>query len=292
MIDAHDAHRGTALFPVATGAALIRPELDPSAYCLVGRLGDLEPSGAPPWAPGRREELADVERRGQGSEDLWCMSEVDIFSDLDGQEMAAIAAAAPMRQFAPGELLYSPPQPMETLFILKQGRVRIFRVSRDGRALTTAIITPGTIFGEMLLLGQQMHDNFAEALDKVTVCVMSRSDVQRFLLSDSRIAARICEILGNRVSQLERRLSDTVFKSVPQRIATTLCLLAGQEPRRLLGRGIQIQLTHEQVAALAGTSRETTTKILNEYADQGLVHLGRGRITIADLPRLAAEAGE
>ena len=292
MIDAHDAHAGTALFPVATSAALIRPELDPSAYCLVGRLGDLEPSGAPPWAPGRREELADVERRGQGSEDLWCMSEVDIFSDLDDQEMAAIAAAAPMRQFAPGELLYSPPQPMETLFILKQGRVRIFRVSRDGRALTTAIITPGTIFGEMLLLGQQMHDNFAEALDKVTVCVMSRSDVQRFLLSDSRIAARISEILGNRVSQLERRLSDTVFKSVPQRIATTLCLLAGQEPRRLLGRGIQIQLTHEQVAALAGTSRETTTKILNEYADQGLVHLGRGRITIADLPRLAAEAGE
>ena len=292
MIDAHDAHAGTALFPVATTAALIRPELDPSAYCLVGRLGDLEPSGAPPWASGRREELADVERRGQGSEDLWCMSEVDIFSDLDDQEMAAIAAAAPMRQFAPGELLYSPPQPMETLFILKQGRVRIFRVSRDGRALTTAIITPGTIFGEMLLLGQQMHDNFAEALDKVTVCVMSRSDVQRFLLSDSRIAARISEILGNRVSQLERRLSDTVFKSVPQRIATTLCLLAGQEPRRLLGRGIQIQLTHEQVAALAGTSRETTTKILNEYADQGLVHLGRGRITIADLPRLAAEAGE
>ena len=292
MIDAHDAHAGTALFPVATSAALIRPELDPSAYCLVGRLGDLEPSGAPPWASGRREGLADVERRGQGSEDLWCMSEVDIFSDLDDQEMAAIAAAAPMRQFAPGELLYSPPQPMETLFILKQGRVRIFRVSRDGRALTTAIITPGTIFGEMLLLGQQMHDNFAEALDKVTVCVMSRSDVQRFLLSDSRIAARISEILGNRVSQLERRLSDTVFKSVPQRIATTLCLLAGQEPRRLLGRGIQIQLTHEQVAALAGTPRETTTKILNEYADQGLVHLGRGRITIADLPRLAAEAGE
>lgn len=233
-----------------------------------------------------------MERRGRGGEDLWCLSEVDIFADLDDAEMGAIAAAAPMRQFSPGELLYSPPQPMETLFILKQGRVRIFRVSADGRALTTAIITPGTIFGEMLLLGQQMHDNFAEALDAVTVCAMSRSDVQRFLLSDARIAARISGILGNRVAQLERRLSDTVFKSVPQRVATTLCLLAEQEPRRLLPRSIQIQLTHEQVAALAGTSRETTTKVLNEYADQGLVHLGRGRITITDLPRLTAETGE
>jgi CRP/FNR family cyclic AMP-dependent transcriptional regulator len=265
---------------------------DPSAYCLVGGLGDLQPHGRVPWAPGRREELADVERRGQGAEDLWCMSEVDIFADLSETEMTAIAAAAPMRQFSPGELLYSPPQEMETLFILKQGRVRIFRVSPDGRALTTAIITPGTIFGEMMLLGQQMHDNFAEALEHVTVCVMRRADVQRLLLSDARIALRISDILGNRVSQLERRLSDSVFKSVPQRIATTLRLLADQEQRRPLGRGLQVPLTHEQVAALAGTSRETTTKILNEYADQGLLRLGRGKITILDLARLAAEAGD
>jgi CRP-like cAMP-binding protein len=284
----------TGEFPARADAVAGQPDSDPdpSTYCLVGRLDDLEPFGARPWAPGRREELADVERRAHGSEDPWCMSEVDIFTDLNDQEMATIAAAAPMRQFTPGELLYSPPQPMETLFILKQGRVRIFRVSPDGRALTTAILTPGTIFGEMLLLGQQMHDNFAEALDKVTVCVMTRSDVQRFLLSDARIAARISEILGSRVSQLERRLSDTVFKSVPQRVATTLCLLADQEPRRLLGRGIQIHLTHEQVAALAGTSRETTTKILNEYAVQGLIHLGRGRVTILDLLRLTKETGE
>lgn len=233
-----------------------------------------------------------MEHRGEGAADLWCMAEVDIFADLSAAEMEAIAAAAPMREFAPGELLYSPPQPMETLFILKQGRVRIFRVSPDGRALTTAIITPGTIFGEMLLLGQQMHDNFAEALDQVIVCVMTRADVQTFLLSDARIAARISEILGNRVSQLERRLSDTVFKSAPQRIASTLCLLVHEQRRRSLGRGIQVLLTHEQVAALAGTSRETTTKILNEYAEHGLVRLGRGKITIVDLPGLAAESGE
>ncbi len=234
----------------------------------------------------------DVEASGRGGEDLWCMSEVDIFVDLSTADMEAIAAAAPMRTFAPGELLYAPPQPMETLFILKEGRVRIFRLAPDGRALTTAIITPGTIFGEMLLLGQQMHDNFAEALGNVTVCVMSKSNVETMLLSDARIAARISEILGKRVIQLERRLSDTVFKTVPQRVATTLCLLADQAQRRPLGRGIQVQLTHEQIAALAGTSRETTTKVLNEYADQGLLRLGRGKVTILDLPRLAAQAGD
>ncbi len=280
------------LSPVARAARAQRNgrgAVDPSAYCLVG---SLERDDRAPWAPGRREELADVERRGQTAVDLWCMSEVDIFADLDDAEMAAIAAAAPMRQYSPGELLHAPPQKMETLFILKEGRVRIFRVSSDGRALTTAILTPGTIFGEMMLLGQQMYDNFAEALEAVTVCVMSRADVQRFLLSDARIAARISEMLGSRVLQLERRLSDSVFKSVPQRIASTLCLLAEQEQRRPLSKGIQVALTHEQVAALAGTSRETTTKVLNEYAEHGLLRLGRGKLTILDVRKLAAEAGE
>ncbi|WP_308409571.1 Crp/Fnr family transcriptional regulator [Streptomyces sp. A3M-1-3] len=180
-------------------------------------------------------------------------------------------------------------------FILKRGRVRVFRVSADGRALTTAIITPGTIFGEMVLLGQHMYDNYAEALDDVTVCVMSRADVNRLLLTDPRIAARITAILGRRLSDLEQRLSDSVFKTVAQRIATTLTTLTTAQPPagplRPGGRHPQIALTHEQLAALAGTSRETCTKVLREYADQGMLRLARGRITVLDTARLKDAAG-
>lgn len=223
----------------------------------------------------------------------WCMAEVDIFCDLSDQEMQVIADNAPMRTYSAGELLFSPHNPVETLFILKRGRVRVFRVSEDGRALTTAIITPGTIFGEMVLLGQSMYDNFAEALDEAVVCVMSKADVHRFLLADQRIASRIAEILGTRLAEMERRLSDSVFKSVPQRIASTLCTLARESPRTgVLTRGQQITLTHEQLAALVGTSRETATKVLGEFAERGLLRLGRGRITVLDSAGINAEAGE
>ncbi|WP_251072471.1 Crp/Fnr family transcriptional regulator [Streptomyces sp. ISL-43] len=229
---------------------------------------------------------------GGEDEKTWCISEVDIFRDLNEAEMDAIAAAAPMKTYSAGELLYSPSQPSEVLFILKKGRIRIFRVAADGRALTCAIITPGTIFGEMVLLGQRMYDNFAEALDDVTVCVMSRTDVHRFLLADARISARITEILGRRLTDLEQRLSDSVFKSVPQRIATTLLTLAAETRPRVLGaRSPQIALTHQQIAALAGTSRETTTKVLRDFADQHLIRLARGRITVLDPQRLTDHAG-
>lgn len=234
-----------------------------------------------------------MERAAAYQDRTWCITEVDIFCDLSAVELDAIAAAAPMRTFTTGDLLYSPNNPTELLFILKRGRVRIFRVSADGRALTTAIITPGTIFGEMVLLGQSMHDNYAEALDEAVVCVMARSDVHRFLLSDPRISARITEILGQRLRDMERRLSDTVFKSVPQRIAATLATLAGQQRRpSITVRAPVVTLTHEQIAALAGTSRETATKILGEFAQQGMIKLGRGRVTLLDTDRIRDQAGD
>lgn len=228
---------------------------------------------------------------------LVMLSEIDIFADLSPAEVEEIGKAAPMRVYEAGALLYSPHNRIEALFILKGGRIRIFRLSADGRVLSTAIIAPGTIFGEMVLLGQQMYDNYAEALDEALVCVMNRADVHRFLLSDPRISMRIAEILGRRLKAMEQQYTDAVFKSVPQRIAATLCTLGDRaeglrRPGRIGGGPSQVLLTHEQVAALVGTSRETATKALGDFAEQGLVKLGRGRIVILDRARLAEETGE
>ncbi|MFI1472235.1 Crp/Fnr family transcriptional regulator [Streptomyces wuyuanensis] len=109
-------------------------------------------------------------------------------------------------------------------------------------------------------------------------------------MSDARIAARITAILGRRPADLEQRLSDSVFKTVAQRIATSLTTLTSAQPPagplRPVGRHPQIALTHEQLAALAGTSRETCTKVLREMEERGLLRLARGRITVLDRERL------
>ncbi|WP_200961222.1 Crp/Fnr family transcriptional regulator [Phycicoccus sp. Soil802] len=78
---------------------------------------------------------------------------------------------------------------------------------------------------------------------------------------------------------------------MPERIAGALATLASASPERPLGRGVQIKLTHEQLAALAATSRETTTKILGEFADEGFITLGRGRITVLDQHQLRRLSG-
>ncbi len=201
------------------------------------------------------------------------LREIDLFRDLDDDEVASIGAAAPMRTVPAGELLYSPASPAEILFILKAGRVRLYAIGHDGRTLTTAIVEPGQLFGEMVPLGQSLNDTWAETLQPCVVCLMDRPDVDRLLLADPRVAARIAEILGQRVAELEARLSDTVLKTAPERIASALSRLADRD-------GAIVRLTHEQLADLVGTTRETVTKVLGELAGRGLVQVRRGRTVV------------
>src|SRR5215470_17275301 len=141
-----------------------------------------------------------MSRGAAGFDRCYCLAEVDIFTDLAPAERDTLAAGARMRTYAAGELLYSPQNLVEVLFILKRGRVRVFRVTADGRAFTTGIINPGTVFGEIVLTGQPIYDSYAEALDETVVCVMSRDHVRHQLLADPRIAARIADTLGRRPS--------------------------------------------------------------------------------------------
>jgi CRP/FNR family cyclic AMP-dependent transcriptional regulator len=234
-----------------------------------------------------------VNRSAAGFDCTCCLKEVDIFADLTPAELDTLAAVARLRTYTAGELLYAPRHQADALFVLKKGRVRVFRVTGNGRALTTAIISPGTIFGETVLLGQPMYDSYAQALDDAVVCVISRDRVLHHLLSDPRIAARIAETLSRRLVEMERRLSDTVFKSVHQRVAATLATFAGGRPQHTVGAaGVHVTLTHEQLAALVGTSRETASKVLGDLADRDLIRLARGRVTILDVAGIAAEAGD
>ncbi len=221
----------------------------------------------------------------------------DIFRDLEPAEVEALGKRAPMQRVPAGTVFFSPEQAAEVLFILKEGQVRLYHLSPDGKALTTAVLEPGTIFGEMAMLGQRLHQSYAEALSPCLLCLMSREDVKGVLLSDPRIAARIAEILGQRLLNAEQRLSDFAFKNLPQRLASLL-LQMGRPPKARLFRAAsgppEVRFTHEALAEMVGTYRETATKILNEFRAQGLIELKRGCVVLVNEPGLRAlsEQGE
>lgn len=232
-----------------------------------------------------------TERAGGGvgvDEGHHCLSEVALFQDLSRREMAAMAAAAPRRSVAAGQVVYDPGRPTTVLFIVKSGRFRLFRVVADGRTVTTAVPGPGAIFGQMDLLGMRMGGTWAQALEPGDLCLMSRGDVRSMLLGEPRIATRVAEQLGARIVELEQRLADLVGKSVVERTAHTLLVLVGPGPPDV--EPAPVRLTHEQLAGLVGATRERTTTALGELAERRLVSLHRGRVRVRDRIGLAAVA--
>ncbi|MDQ4489263.1 Crp/Fnr family transcriptional regulator [Sinomonas sp. ASV486] len=244
---------------------------------------------ARPWSPEARE--ADPFDPLLASGAFACLTEVDLFADLSAAEVAEMDLMAPSKLLRRGELLYSQAQPVSALFILKTGRIRVFRVAEDGKALTLAILEPGAVFGEMVLVGQRMYDSYAEAIEDSRVCQLGVEDVERFLLSDPRIAVRVSRLLGERVAELEGRLADLALRPLPARVASTLLSMAGSPAPSRFGRTTPtVRLTHEQVAGLLGATREATSKVLSEFASRGLIRQGRGRIGLQDPAGLRAIA--
>lgn len=215
------------------------------------------------------------------------LRDVEIFQDLTGAEVDRLGEKMPLKEVAAKTVLYTPEKATEFLFLIKKGRVRLFRLAADGKIITTAILEKGAFFGQMALLSQQLYGNFAEALTDCVICVISRADVKKYLIADARIAYRIIETLGRRLLESEQRLADAVLKQVPARVASLLLQIAEKQVRegganQPATDAVEINFTHEELARLLGIHRETISRTLKEFSRLNLVRLERGRIALLD----------
>jgi CRP-like cAMP-binding protein len=211
---------------------------------------------------------------------------VDIFQDLSEEEIAEIDRAMTITTGRRGKIFYMPEDTSEVLFLLKEGRVQLYRISPEGKKLVIGTVGPGAVFGEMALIGQGMHNTFAEATEDCVLIVMSREDVERLLITKPQVALRIFEAMGNRLKETESRLEAIAFKGIPARLASLLLQLADERQSDTI-QG----LTHQDLGERIGTYRETTTQTLNSFKASGLIDIGRKRIHILDregLERIAA----
>ena len=150
------------------------------------------------------------------------LSDMDLFRDLSERDMVEVNRTITVTHVHRGRVFYQPEDVSEVLFLLKEGRVQLYRISPEGKKLVIATLGPGTLFGEMVLLGQQMHNTFAEALDDCLICVMGRPDLELLILTKPQVGLRVLEITGRRLREAEGRLEDMAFKGIPARLASLL----------------------------------------------------------------------
>ncbi len=205
---------------------------------------------------------------------------IDIFQDLSRQEIQQMDKSITMSTCKAGKVFYQPEDRAQVLFILKKGRVQFYKISPDGKKLIVSTIGPGTVFGEMSMLGQGMHNTFAEALDDCLLCVMSRHDVEYMILNKPQVGLRIMQVLSGRLTESEARLENLAFKTISGRLASLLLKHYHQSGPEVKG------FTHQDLADTIGTYRETVTQTLNEFKSAGIIKIGRKRIEILDAAAL------
>jgi CRP-like cAMP-binding protein len=209
---------------------------------------------------------------------LKALSEIEIFQDLSQQEMEEMDRTTTMTTCEAGRIFYAPDETAQVLFLLKKGRVQLYRLSPEGKKLVVTTLESGSIFGEMSFIGQGMHNTFAESIEDCLLCVMSRRDVEQLLIGKPQVSFRIMEVMAQRLKDAQSKLEELAFKSIPARLASLLLKLSKSDINALVVEGY----THQDLAEILGTYRETITQTLNQFRRQGWVEIETKHIVILD----------
>lgn len=192
-------------------------------------------------------------------------------------------------QFKRDQFIYFPEEPALHIYMISDGRVRIGHYLEEGKEVIKSILTRGEIFGELALAGEDKRSDFAQAMDdKTTVCPLSIEELKNLMYENKELSFKMLKLVGLRLMKLERKLELMVFKDARTRIIEFLKDAAAWKGKKVgFETMIPTRLTHKDIAALTGTSRQTVTTILNELKEQNLINFDRKKILIRDLEKLA-----
>ena len=226
----------------------------------------------------------------QARSKLWYLENFNLREILTIDERKKVAGTAQMQHVSKKEVLYFPAEASDSVYILKEGKVKISRFSADGKEIILSIIRPGELFGELSVTGQQVREEMAEVLEDSVVCVISLEDMKALMHSIPSLNTEILKRLGSRVKKVQCRLEDMICKNTEQRIRALIREIAEEHGRVIAGDPGQVEvklgLTHADIAKLTATCRQSVSMLLRDLEKQGLIKYDRKRIFIKDLSLL------
>ena len=218
----------------------------------------------------------------------WYLKQIKVFADLPEEDKKELRDISHMTSYRKHEPICFPGQPADTVYLLKQGRVKISRVNEKGQEATISLLEPGEIFGEVEALTGIVRETLVLALEPVLVCEITRENFEHYLERCPTVGIRILKKIGGRLRYVESKFSDLVFHSAPARLAKLLLQLSETMGERDQGTiRLNVRLTHQNLANLIGTSRETVSALLGHFQRQNLVRQDHRHICLFDMDGLA-----
>jgi CRP-like cAMP-binding protein len=219
-----------------------------------------------------------------GSEEIVRLLEkVPVFAELAPEDLRRVVEVAVPRRFAAQQVIFREGDSSDTCYVVRSGHARAVREHGDGRTITLAHFGPEDIFGELAMFDDERRSATVETLDAVDAIAIAGSDMRRLLRHHNDISAKLVTVLARRLRDANERLMRQSLQTVQSRVAVVLLQLVEQAQSEGAGEtDVLIVNTQADIAALAGSSRESASRFLAVLERAGIITQGRGRITVHD----------
>jgi CRP/FNR family cyclic AMP-dependent transcriptional regulator len=228
---------------------------------------------------------------GDDKRALGLIRKCDVLSDISVEALAVLGPNIKVGTYRPRQVIYLPGDRAQAVHFLTSGRIKISKVTRDGKELTLAYRTEGDFFGEPCLLEGGPREEMAEAMDASVTVEVDRELLDQLLRTNGITAYKFARALIARRKDLETRVEQLIFKDVGSKLAELLLNL-GAEHGIADARGLVVglKITHQEMANLIGSTRETVSLTLSQFKRKGLIQTEGRKVILADPEGLRALA--
>lgn len=219
---------------------------------------------------------------------VWYLERNRLFHGVPREEIQKYAHLFHEYDYRPKEVVFSEGDLGDAIYLLKTGHVRLYRVTEDGKEITLNILGPGDVFGELALFKETHRQTFAEAVDPVHICAASVEDFSRLMGHKPQLTMMVANEIARRRQEFETRIPGLAYGSVRLKLMHALRHLAREHGEPLGNEEVRItiHLSHQELAQLIGTSRETCTVELGKLQLAGAARVDEHRNLIVKLERL------
>lgn len=216
------------------------------------------------------------------------LKHVPLFSRLDESELKTLAGVTVVRQVPANTLILRADEEGDTLFVIQSGRVTVSIYSEEGKEVILSILKDGDFFGEMSLLDGELRSASVISTEETELILLRRYDFLQALIQYPKIYATLLATLANRLRRTNRQVESLALLNAYGRVAGVLLQLAEDQGIKDESGGLTIieRPILSEIAGMAGTSRETVSRILNSLERQHYITRNGRKIHISDPDRL------
>lgn len=219
--------------------------------------------------------------------ELEYLRKIPYFSELEDEKLEKLHNIATLKPVKKGCIIFTEGQKGEAIYFVKTGKIKISKISSVGKEYTIKIMEEGDVFGESTLFIGGEYPATAEAIEDSEILELKNKDIEDLILKDTQIALSIIKILAKRLKYIAVVIENLALRDSVGRTASILLTFARERGISTKeGILVEIDLKRQELANLAGTSRENITRILSQMDRDGIIKLGKDKILIKDLEEL------